>query len=54
MRLNLNVQEPVVVVQEPQSGNESACQEQAVVSDGSGVIEEGNAAAGNRRSRHEP
>lgn len=50
MRLNLNAQEPIVVVQKPQSGSESACQEQAVVSEGSGVIEQGNAAASNWRS----
>lgn len=46
MGLNLNVQEPVMMVQEPQAcGKGSSCEE-AVVPDGTRVIEEGNAAAG--------
>ena len=45
MRMNLNVQKPVMVVQEPDpSGKGSGCEE-AVVSDGARVIEEGYAAA---------
>lgn len=45
MCLDLNVQEPVMVVQEPQAcGKGSSCEE-AVVPDGARVVEEGNAAA---------